>query len=65
MNVLAMGVTTPLHLADETLGDRGRHERRSGVGREVEQMPPPSPTNWYIWSSCEVASVTGSLVGRS
>ncbi len=29
------------------------------------RMPSPSPANWYIWISCEVASVTGRCVGNT
>ena len=28
------------------------------------RMPPPLPANWYICSSCDVASVTGRCVGK-
>ena len=65
MNVFAIGVDEP-HFTLSTMPWASAAFMNGGrrVGREVDMMPPPSPANWYIWSSCEVASVTGRCVGK-
>ena len=65
MNVFAIGVDEP-HLTFETSCCAIAAFMNAGAVSGVKsiRMPPPSPANWYIWSSCEVASVTGRWVGK-
>ena len=60
MNVFAIGVDEP-HLTLSTMPWAIAAFMKAGAvsGVKSMRMPPPSPANWYIWISCEVASVTG------
>ncbi len=65
MNVFAIGVDEP-HFTLSTMPCASAAFMNAGAvsGVKSSRMPPPSPANWYIWSSCEVASVTGRWVGK-
>src|SRR6188474_398640 len=64
INVFAIGVDEP-HSTFLTRPCCSAAFMNAGAvsGVKSSRIPPPSPTNWYIWSSCEVASVTGRWVG--
>ena len=66
MNVFAIGVDEP-HFTLSTMPWAMAAFMNAGAvsGVKSSRMPPPSPANWYIWSSCEVASVTGRCVGKT
>ena len=65
MSVFAIGVDEP-HSTLSTIPCASAAFMKAGAVSGVKsiRMPPPSPANWYIWSSCEVASVTGRWVGK-
>ena len=65
MNVFAIGVDEP-HFTLSTMPCASAAFMNAGAVSGVKsiRMPPPSPANWYIWISCEVASVTGRWVGK-
>ena len=66
MNVLAIGVDEP-HLILLTMPIEIAAFMKAGAvsGVKSMMMPLPSPANWYIWSSCDAASVTGRWVGKT
>src|SRR5512132_1598614 len=66
MNVLAIGVDEP-HLILLTMPIAIAAFMNAGAVSGVKSMmiPLPSPANWYIWSSCDFASVTGRCVGKT
>src|SRR3954452_15727000 len=65
MNVFAIGVEEP-HSTLSTIPWASAAFMKAGAVSGVKsiRMPPPSPANWYIWSNCDVASVTGRWVGK-
>ena len=66
MNVLAIGVDDP-HLILLTMPIEIAAVMKAGAvsGVKSSRMPFPSPANWYICRSWELASVTGRCVGKS
>ena len=66
MNVLAIGVDDP-HLILSTMPIEIAAVMKAGAvsGVKSSRMPFPSPANWYICRSWELASVTGRCVGKS
>ena len=66
MNVFAIGVDEP-HLILFTMPNPMAAFMNAGAVSGVKSMmiPLPSPAYWYIWSSCDFASVTGRCVGNT
>src|SRR4029453_4975050 len=65
MNWLAVGVDDP-HLILPTIPWASAAFMNAGAvsGVKLSRMPPPSPAYWYIWRSCDPASVTGRGAGK-
>src|SRR6478735_10676459 len=66
MNVFAIGVDEP-HLILSTMPSEIAALMNAGAvsGVKSRMIPLPSPANWYICSSCDLASVTGRCVGKT